>query len=212
MPIGKANVGSNFMGLARYLRSGSNHDAPERVAWIETRNLLTERLETAARIMEATAHQNPRVEKPVYHLSISWPEEDQPSREDMRRTADRLLADLALEEHQAVLVAHNDTRHPHVHLMVNRVHPEILKSWDRRHDWRRIDQSLHRQEQERQWRQVPRRHLGHQRIEEARPTSGERQQARRLGTPTPAQEIRDRAREVMRTAKSWPQLEYRLHQ
>jgi relaxase-like protein len=38
-------------------------------------------------------------------------------------------------EHQAVYVAHNDTRHPHLHLIINRVHPDsgrTLNDWQER--------------------------------------------------------------------------------
>jgi hypothetical protein len=213
MPVGKAGTGANFQGLAQYLRAGRDGKSPERVAWTAARNIVASRLEMAARIMQATAAENPRVEKPVYHLSINWPPEDQPTRDGMEIAVDRVLGDLGLEEHQAVLVAHNDTPHPHVHVMVNRVHPETYKTWDRKNDWRRIDRTLHYLEKELAWRQVPRWQLTEvERPRDARVTSGEHQQARRLGTPTPAQSIRDRAREVMREAKSWPQLEYRLHQ
>jgi len=213
MPVAKAGIGTNFLGLAQYLQSGRNGEAPDRVAWQEVRHLPTERLDLAARMMQATAHQNVRVQKPVYHLSINWPPEEEPSHAAMEIAVDRVLVDLGLEEHQAVLVAHNDTAHAHVHVMVNRVHPETLKTWDNKHDWRQIETTLRGLEKELGWRQVPGRHTpGQDRTQGARRTSGERQQARRLRALTPAQSIRDRAREVMRNAKSWPQLEYRLHQ
>ncbi len=33
-----------------------------------------------------------------------------------------------MEDQQAVLVAHNDTQHPHIHVILNRVHPETGKA------------------------------------------------------------------------------------
>jgi hypothetical protein len=156
MPIAKARVQADFQKLAKLLRCGRQRDAPDPVAWIETRNLLPAPLELAARLMQATAFQNVRVQKPVYHMLISWPNEDQPSQEAILRTVDRVLADLGLEEHQAVLLAHNDNPRPHVHVMLNRVHPETLKTWDNKHDWRRIEAILRAVEREEGWRRVPR--------------------------------------------------------
>jgi|GEM_PF-1204076 len=216
MPVAKTGIGANFQGLAQYLRSGRDGDSPDRIVWTSARNMMALRLEMAAKVMQVVAAENPRMQKPVYHLSIAWPEGEAPSWEAMEITVDRVLKDLKLGEHQAVLVAHNDTAHPHVHVMVNRVHPESYKGWSNANDWPRIEKTLRYMEQQMRWRRVQGRHTPaptrEDRTQGARPTSGETQQARRLGTPTPAQKIRDRAREVMRNAKSWPQLEYRLHQ
>ena len=37
------------------------------------------------------------------------------------------LSEMGLEGHQAIYGLHNDTRNYHVHIAVNRVHPETLK-------------------------------------------------------------------------------------
>ena len=116
--IGKVTRGASFGGLAAYLTGRA-----ERVAWTEPRYLLGTDPKEVAREMEAAAGQSSRVEKPVYHLSISFDEADCPSREQMRAAVEEVLKELGLEEHQALLVAHVDTAHPHVHVMVNRVHP-----------------------------------------------------------------------------------------
>ena len=42
----------------------------------------------------------------------------------MLEAAKETLDVLKMEEHQALIVCHNDTAHPHVHVIVNRVHPE----------------------------------------------------------------------------------------
>ena len=42
----------------------------------------------------------------------------------MARAGDAALKVMGLERHQAVLIAHRDTAHPHVHVVVNRVDPE----------------------------------------------------------------------------------------
>lgn len=64
----------------------------------------------------------------------------------MGRVADRLIEALGLGEHQVLIVAHRDRDHPHVHLLVNRVHPETGTAWDRWQDRRAIQQVLREEE------------------------------------------------------------------
>jgi hypothetical protein len=62
-------------------------------------------------------------EKPVMHLSLSWAIGENPTPEHMRDTARSCLNALGLGEHQAVLAAHSDKDHLHVHIVVNTIHP-----------------------------------------------------------------------------------------
>src|SRR5216684_2865034 len=96
--------------------------------------------------MNATALQTPRAQEPAYHIALSFAPEDPVDRAMMEGVADRLLARLGLAEHQAVLVAHRDRPHAHVHLVVNRIHPETGRTWDPWHDWKRIRHALSAEE------------------------------------------------------------------
>ena len=140
-------LGRSFAGVAAYCL----HDAPEpddrspetseRVAWTDTRNLATIRAERAARLMAATAKAAPdlkrlaggarggrKLAKPVLHYSLSWARNETPDRQEMSRAVDGSLEALGLEGHEALIVAHDDTRHPHVHVVANRVDPETGKA------------------------------------------------------------------------------------
>jgi Relaxase/Mobilisation nuclease domain len=127
--IAISTTGRTFAGLTRYLlrgRTGVEHD---RIAWVETHNLALQDPERAGRLMQATAAQNHRVAHPVYHLVISFDPADRPAPAIMRQVADRLLADLRLSEHETLIVAHKDRAHAHLHIVVNRVHPETGRAW-----------------------------------------------------------------------------------
>ena len=140
-------LGRSFAGVAAYCL----HDAPEpddrspetseRVAWTDTQNLPTIRAERAARLMAATAKAAPdlkrlaggarggrKLAKPVLHYSLSWARDETPTRQEMSRAVDGSLEALGLEGHEALIVAHDDTRHPHVHVVANRVDPETGKA------------------------------------------------------------------------------------
>ena len=112
-----------------------------RVEWTETRNLATNDPMRGARIMEATARDaselkrlsgvkatGRKLTKPLCHYSLSWGKDERPSRQEMGRAVTGSLQALGLEDRQALIVAHGDTKCPHVHVIVNRVNPEHGKA------------------------------------------------------------------------------------
>ncbi|MGH7577883.1 MAG: relaxase/mobilization nuclease domain-containing protein [Longimicrobiales bacterium] len=120
-------------------RGRDDGDRSDRVLWTEARNLPTDDPHTASVLMRATAAQSARTEKPVYHIALSFSPENAVDRATMVQAADGLMNDLGLREPQALIIAHGDSRHPHVHLMINRVHPEAFRPWlvwDWRSRWR----------------------------------------------------------------------------
>ena len=145
--IGMSSSARGFGALARYLANGRTGDNPERVTWSTSRNLPTDEPELAGKIMRATAAQNLRVDKPVYHLALSFDPNDVVDRATMERVADRVIAALRLQEHQVLIVSHGDRDHPHMHLLINRVHPETGLVWDRWQDRAVIQQVLREEEQ-----------------------------------------------------------------
>ena len=68
--------------------------------------------------------------KPVLHYSLSWDVSENPSQEAMQKAALSSLKALGLEEHQALITAHTDTKHPHVHIVINTVHPTTGRTAD----------------------------------------------------------------------------------
>ncbi|MCP3963614.1 MAG: relaxase/mobilization nuclease domain-containing protein [bacterium] len=210
--IGKVTRGRGFKGLLTYLLQGQDGQQQDRVAWVATRNLVVDP-EFAPSVMHSTAAENPRVEKPVYHLSISLDPQERLEPEVLRGVAERTLRDLGLEHHQAVLVAHEDTEHQHVHVMVNRVDPTSRKAWRAGHDYARIEKSLRLQERELGLRQVRGRHFsldGGDRHREARASSGSRRLAERTRKQPFGEHVRAVARRDMLEARTWGELHDRL--
>ncbi len=101
----------------------------ERVGFVHTENLGgIEDDRAAIGLMIDTARQSFRCEKPVYAFSLSWHPEETPRPQQMIFAGRNALKVLGMQEHQAVMVSHTDTAHPHVHVIVNRVHPETGKA------------------------------------------------------------------------------------
>ena len=65
---------------------------------------------------------------PVLHYTLSWGKDERPDRAEMNRAAEETLKALGLERHQALIVAHRDKDHPHLHMIANRVNPETGKA------------------------------------------------------------------------------------
>ena len=211
--IGKAGIGSGFRGLLDYLLAGSDGQQHDRVEWLSVRNMMTDDPDLVPAILHATAARSTRVEKPVYHLVISLDPEERLEREQLEGVVDRTLRDLHLEEHQAVVVAHRDTEHPHVHVMLNRVHPETGLTWHNGHDFARIERSLRHQERELGMREVPGRHFvlpGQERHRDVNLSTGARLEAERTGEKPFGEQVRELAREALLKAESWEALHREL--
>jgi hypothetical protein len=141
--------GSSFRGAMLYYLHDKRQQAEllrlseERVAWTATRNCAAHEPELAFKEMSATAWDAERLkadagerlsghplEQPVLTVSLSWHPSEKPGREEMEKAADSYLRFMGWDEHQAVYIAHNDTEHPHLHIVLNRVHPRTGKVLD----------------------------------------------------------------------------------
>lgn len=133
--------GRSFAGVLAY----ASHDADraqtsDRVDWMMCLNLdLGPDLRPpdpahAARVMAATAASasglkaaagikatGRKLEKPVYHFTLSWQDGYRPSPREREQAVTGSLKTLGLEDHQAYVVGHTDHDHYHLHVVVNRV-------------------------------------------------------------------------------------------
>jgi hypothetical protein len=206
--IAVCSSGKSFGALADYLTEPKND--VDRVEWTSTRNLPVDDPYLAGRVMEATAAENVRVEKPVYHIAVSFHPDDVVTRPQMEHVADRLLEELGLERHQALIVAHNDRPHDHFHIMVNRIDPETTRAWDRWQDYPVIQRVMREQERELGVREVRGTLREHDRQQEqSHVTSGEHRQAARTGTEPLLDRMKVHVPEL-RAVESWEQLEFTL--
>ena len=155
-----AKSGSSFKGAFAYYLHDKRKEGEEqtlssdRVEWTATRNLMTEDPEMAKKIMIATAQDQDRLKAEagikatgrkspnvVYAYSIAWhPEEaGKISKAEMMRAADESLMAIGAQDRQAVIVAHNDEPHPHVHVIINRVSQEDGRMLTTSNDFRKLD-------------------------------------------------------------------------
>lgn len=116
--IAKIVKGSSFRGVVSYIL-----DKEKDANILVCDGLFAEDKDTIAMSFEAQSRMNPRVTKPVGHISLAF------SKEDEHRLTDCAMAGIALEylkemgitDTQILIVRHFDKEHPHVHIAFNRI-------------------------------------------------------------------------------------------
>ena len=148
---GRRDKKSSFRKLLWYLtkeRDPLSRD--ERARGIVITNGVVS-IETADIEMQAVADQNKLCGDPLYHFQISWRPGERPSQKQWHDAAERVLRELEFQDHQYVIVAHEDRAHFHIHIMVNRIHPETYRAHSPYFDILCIDRVLRQIEHEQGW-------------------------------------------------------------
>ena len=116
--IAKIVKGSSFKGVVNYIL-----DKGKDAKILVCNGLFAENKDTIAMSFEAQSKMNPKVTKPVGHISLAFHKEDE------HCLTDRAMAGIALEylkemgiiDTQILIVRHFDKEHPHVHIAFNRI-------------------------------------------------------------------------------------------
>ncbi len=144
--------GSSFRKLKQYIlteRDPITSKEKFRGDYMVSDNLLS--IETAHREMVAVADQNARVGDPIYHFQICWREGERPTRQQWAKAVRRSVEALGFGEHQYLAAVHENTKNFHVHVMVNRVHPEHYSAHFPRQDMPTLDKVMRELEHEDGW-------------------------------------------------------------
>ena len=128
--------GSSFKGVCAYILHDAGKATAERVDWTATQNLASQPDDAWFEMFETyrdsdelkrragRAARGRKNKEPVLHYTLSWHADDHPTADHMRETALSSLKALGLQDHQALLAAHHDKAHLHVHIVVNTVNPD----------------------------------------------------------------------------------------
>lgn len=143
-------TGKSFKGAHAYLshdkgeKGGPKATTTDRVAWTHTLNLLENEPDEAVREMQKTCFDAPMLkmmsgnridgrpcEQPVMTVSLSWATGQQPDQPQMIEAAQSYLKFMGWEGLQVQLYRHDDTEHAHLHVLVNRIHPDTGMAADK---------------------------------------------------------------------------------
>src|SRR5438105_3812762 len=119
----KAPEKSRFGKLVSYLVDSQGKQT--RVGEIALTNCISIDLTCAVREIVATQQLNTRAKSDrTYHLLISMRAGENPDAQTLRIIEERFCNELGYTEHQRISVVHHDTDNVHVHLAINKIHPQ----------------------------------------------------------------------------------------
>ena len=114
---------SRFGKLVSYLLDSQGKKT--RVGEVTITNCLSTDLTWAVREIVATQGLNARAKSDrTYHLLISMRAGETPDAETLRAIEKRFCKELGYSEHQRISVVHHDTDNVHIHVAINKIHPQ----------------------------------------------------------------------------------------
>jgi hypothetical protein len=116
--------GLHARDLCDYIAGPDAGDADEKVEHRGAVNLLN--IDHAGQVQEMSdlAEAARRSPQPVQHWILSWRSGEQPTAAQADEAVRLFLTEMGLGDHQCIYALHRNTDNYHLHLAVNRVHPE----------------------------------------------------------------------------------------
>ena len=115
--IGKISKGAGFKGCVNYVLG-----KPE-ARLLAAEGVLTDSIQTITDCFQAQRMMKPNIRQPVGHISLSYAPEDAPRMTDemLVSLAKEYMQKMGIKDTQYIIARHNDQKHPHVHIVFNRV-------------------------------------------------------------------------------------------
>lgn len=113
--------------LLGYVLSAETRNGHEKCIYASARGFLTDDPDTQAAEMLALSVGGVRSPDTIGHYVLSWRDGEQPTPEHVEEAVSVFMSELGLDGHQVVYGLHADTENIHLHLVINRVHPDSFK-------------------------------------------------------------------------------------
>jgi hypothetical protein len=188
VPTKRSDERSSFSTLSRYIAGDKLDRATGEIVRsasdvVCVTNCLS--VKTASAEMKAAADANPRIKDPVYHAVLSWREGEKPSDKQMIEAAVAAQKAVGMAGHQYVFAIHRDTEHAHIHMMINRVHPDTAKAVYPENDFYRLDKCMREVELAQGWEHDNGPYV----VKDGAVVRGEREAAKQPSRPTRAKDF-----------------------
>jgi hypothetical protein len=126
-----------FERMAAYI-TDAEHEG-ERVFSSQIMNCASDEMYDAIREIEDTQAMNLRSKNDkTYHLVVSFPQGERPELKVLREIEASLCEAIGLGDHQRISAIHDDTEHLHIHIAINKVHPESYRNVEPHYDLRKL--------------------------------------------------------------------------
>lgn len=112
--IGKITIGKSFRGCISYCLEKDKAELLDyHLCFGDKREIIQQ--------FNELRQLNTKLTKPVLHISLSWVPGEKLEEKKLHHVLDQACRDLGYENNQWIAVAHHDSGHPHLHIVVNRV-------------------------------------------------------------------------------------------
>ena len=118
---------ASIRDLADYIRAPEKVNPAEKVMYAGGRGFISDSHAAQREEMIALAAEAVRSRNPVNHYIMSWREGEQPGPAQIEEAVSIFVEELGVQAHQAIYALHKDTDNLHLHIAINRVHPDTLK-------------------------------------------------------------------------------------
>lgn len=114
---------SDFAELVEYITD--EQDKTERLGLVTATNCEAATMQAVIGEVLATQRQNTRAAgDKTFHLLVSFRPGERPTPETLKAIEERICAGLGYGDHQRVSAVHHDTDNLHLHIAINKIHPE----------------------------------------------------------------------------------------
>lgn len=170
--IAKLVKGKGFRGALEY-------DLREQKGRLLDTNMASDTPRELAREFGEIRALRPNLNTAVCHISLSIAPDERLTDDQWREIAHKTLSGMGFKDSQYVVTKHEDTKHPHIHLLANRVDTNGRVVTDS-HDYKRLEGIMRSLEKEYGLREVAPSHEAQRRA----PTKDEIECAVRTGKPS----------------------------
>ena len=126
-PKKSASKAARVGGLADYILNPEHENGKEKCIQSGAENFLTDTHSAQKAEMIALSLEAVKSKDPIDHWVLSWKSDEHPTTDQAKQAVEMFISHLGLNDHQYIWGLHDDTENMHVHIQVNRVHPDTLK-------------------------------------------------------------------------------------
>lgn len=120
----EVSTGNGFRSTISYVHKEHEKDLPQdKKPEVIEKNLVFGNTPEMARQMRFVSNANSRISKPVMHVSVSFDAKERIGEEQRQKAVQSVLKEMGVnpQDHQFLIVKHNDTANPHYHIVLNKV-------------------------------------------------------------------------------------------
>lgn len=209
--------------LADYIVNPERENSNEKCVYIGARGFICDDYPSQKAEMLALSQEAVRSKDTINHYVLSWREGEQPSMEQVEQAVSIFMEELGVKGHQTIYGLHTDTDNVHLHIAINRVHPETLNmvKINNGFDIEAAHKAIARIEYTQGWQreqngryqvlesgELGREHIDQKKLRQ--PDQPKRDMENRTGEKSAHRIAIEQGTAILRNAKSWEELHKQL--